>query len=594
MRFELRWMAILLGSLLTLGKTEWPIDPCQNFYKAACGNWSTIHAEDPYSSLVEQLDFDYQEKLAELLENEEQVEEPRFLQLLRDFYASCRRPLTKDQVLGFLERLIEMPSLGEEELTVGLTAAFRVGALLDLTSFDLEKIWQALLFRTEDWNPNETNREPLTGQKFDLLWAGGLGGADLRRDIFWQELSWLESQVMNTSSNEASDGAPAYWMLPWPEFRPDYRRLARLLANKSKRFILTYIYLRLKLVHGPGESWRIGRAECADHTRQILTHPSVWLVERSHPRLGEESVLQDIFQELKHRFGQRLRANRNNFSKQTQQFLLSKLDRMTLRLSVLPRRCSERSLEQRINRHYEDVHLSPTDYFGNLLVGLKHSRMQRDQYDLLSMISGPASRNSLYPVRAYQYGTYASPFYLVESNMLLVPLSLLGPPLYTPQQPQILTYSALGFVLGHELSHGFDPEDVVLNSRGTASSTVRRELRKNRRFQRELNCLKGRFGSRLNEKFADGSGLDLAYSAYFDTAQTDGKKDRKARDSADQKQQFFLNFAQFFCSSADLSEDSADHGSDRRRVNDAVFNLHAFQEAFGCRTSQSRRQCRLF
>lgn len=591
MRFALRWLAIYY---LTLVRSESPIDPCQNFYKAACGNWSAIHAEDPYSSLVEQLDYSYHEKLAELLENEEQHDGPRFQQLLRDFYTSCRRPLTKDQVLGFLEKLIEMPSLGEDELTVGLTAAFRPGALLDTSSFDLEKIWQELLFRTEDWNPNETNTEPLTRQKFDILWAGRLEGADLKKELFWDELSWLESQMMNTSSSEAADGAPVFWMLPWPEFRPDYRRLARLLANKSKRFMLTYIYLRLKLLQGPGESWRIGRAECADHARHILTHPSVWLMERNHPRLKEESVLRDIFQELKHRFGQRLRANRNNFSKHTQQFLLSKLDRMTLRLSVLPRRCSERTLAQRINRHYRDVHLSPSDYFGNLLVGLKHSRMQRDQYNILSMISGPASKNSLFPVQPYQYGTYASPFYLTESNMLIVPLSLLGPPLYTPQQPQILTYSSLGFVLGHELSHGFDPEDVVLNSRGTASSTVRRELRKNRRFQRELNCLKGQFRSRLNEKFADANGLELAYSAYFDTAQTDGKRDRKVRDSTEQKKQFFLNFAQFFCSNADLLEDSADHGSDRRRVNDAVFNFHPFLEAFSCGKSQNQRQCRLF
>jgi len=125
------------------------------------------------------------------IDSREQHDGPRFQQLLRDFYTSCRRPLTKDQVLGFLEKLIEMPSLGEDELTVGLTAAFRPGALLDTSSFDLEKIWQELLFRTEDWNPNETNTEPLTRQKFDILWAGRLEGADLKKELFWDELSWL-------------------------------------------------------------------------------------------------------------------------------------------------------------------------------------------------------------------------------------------------------------------------------------------------------------------------------------------------------------------------------------------------------------------
>ncbi|XP_052856709.1 endothelin-converting enzyme homolog [Drosophila gunungcola] len=610
MRFSLRWVAIALGWLPILVMA----DPCRDFYATACGNWSAIHANDPYRSFVGQLDYDYQEELAELLDRGKQDDEPRFLQLLRDFYASCRRPLTKDQVLRVLEKLIALDNVEDEELTVGLTAAFRLEVLVEMERHNMYDIWTQLLTRTDlDWNRNETNREPLSRQKFDLLWQFGEVYHD--KELAWHLLSNLEWPIMTNRVEDDDDELPgslgqppAFWMLPWPKFKPTYgylRWLARSLAETTNRFLLIYIYLRLKLVEGPTTSWRIERSECAEQARQILSHPAVWLMEKHHPRLNEEPLLQDVFQELKQRFGQKLRANRNNFSERTQQYLLNKLERMELRLSVLPRNCSTKSLVRRIDRHYEDVYMNATDYFTNLLAGLNHSSLQDDQdynvsFNIWTMIAEPVpremtSRNGLYPVQVHRFGSFASPFYMTAENRLLVPLSLLGPPLYSANQADILTYSGLGFVLGHELTHGFDPDGVNFNSRGRTSHLVRRELNRNGRFQRELRCLNRKFGSRRDEKFADANGLELAYSAYFGTAQTDRKRD-PLRGSADQKQQFFLNFAQFFCSDEEAREDGDDHGSDRERVNDAVANFEPFREAFDCPTSRNRRrqQCRLF
>ncbi|KAH8366563.1 hypothetical protein KR084_003758 [Drosophila pseudotakahashii] len=617
MHFELhRSLATLLGFLLleSLVKSDpQQIDPCQNFYKAACGNWSTIHAGDPYKNFLDQLDYNYYEKLAALLENEKKDEdEPGFQQLLRDYYTSCRRPVTKDMALSIIERLIYMPTVGYEEVIVGLIAAFRLQSLVDVkSSTDMFFLWMLLASRKDEWNASETNRELMSRQDFDLLWADmpKIKEVRLNKESVWTELSGLENQMQTHWVTDDEDefvgelATPAFWMLPWPQGKkPTYGYilwLAHLLANTSHRVLLTYIYLRLNLIPGSTtDSWLImGRVECAEQCRQFLSHPAVWLIERNHPRLKEESVLQGIFEELKQRFGQKLRANRNNFSRATQQFLLSKLERMTLRLSVLPRKCSDGTLERRINGHYRDVHLNSSDYFGNLLAGLKHSSVQKRRVNRMSMISYLPSRHSLFPVQAHQFGSYASPFYMVIHNMLIVPLSLLSPPLYTPNQKQVLTYSSLGFILGHELTHGFDPQAVIFNSRGMISSAVRRELKRNQRFQQELSCLDRKFGSRRDEKFADLNGLELAYSAFFDTAQTDGQRDRSGNGGDSplaQKQQFFLNFAEFFCSSADLLEDSEEHGSDRKRVNDAVLNFEPFLEAFGCPSSHNRRKCRLF
>ncbi|XP_020806186.1 metalloendopeptidase homolog PEX [Drosophila serrata] len=320
-------------------------------------------------------------------------------------------------------------------------------------------------------------------------------------------------------------------------------------------------------------------------------------------------MLQGIFQTLKHRFGQKLRANRNAFGRKSLKFLLSKLEHMTLRLSILPRQKSDHSLERRIERHYHDLQLNASDYYGNLLATLKHSTEQQ-LHSLLRLLlpwlgKVQTKRGQPLPVEVHGFGSFGSPFYMLSTNTLVVPLSLLGPPLYSPGQSELLSYSSLGFILGHELSHGFTPDAVRIDSRGRAQIGIGLEVLRNRRFRDEATCLRFRFGAeQLEEKFADANGLDLAYSAYFDAAEGDRRWDENSiepgQTSTLRQQHFFLNFAQFFCSDEDSSQDNDDHGTDRRRVNDAVANFEPFQQAFNCSKSwfekryRQRTQCRLY
>ncbi|XP_039497678.1 neprilysin-3 [Drosophila santomea] len=600
MHFKRRVEVLIVGLLLVQVKSHPQADPCQNFYGVACGNWSSIHASDSYQSFLGQLDYNYQAKLADLLDTDGGDDEPHSVQQLRFFYTACRRPLSQDQVLRSLEQLIALEHIQFEEMTVGLTAAFRLEVLANINHYNKYEIWKLLLARQEHWDPNTTNRESLTRDQFDELWVRMPKIPFPEKEDFWYQVSQLEAELTSIGSekdevprDELVTWTPSFWMLPWPNRHLTYRDLysvARLLALRTPQFMLTYMYLRLKLLPEglSKDTWLMDRDQCAEQSRQILSHPAVWLIEQNHPRLQEEPVLQDIFEELKQRFGQKLRANRNNFTRRTQQFLVRKLKRMRLRLSILPRNASALYMGQLIDGHYRHVHMNASDYFGNLYIGLNHSRPQ-----LNTLPSSRSSRSVLLPIQMHEYGTFASPFYITEKNMLIVPLSLLEPPLYAHDQPPILTYSSLGFILAHELSHGFDSEGVTYSADGVVSRAVHREIGRNPRFQHELSCLDRKFGSRRYEKFADASGLELAYSAYFDTAQTDRKRHRSTDNLLSQQQQFFLNFAQFFCSDGELSEES-DHGSDRKRVNDAVAHFKPFREAFHCGTSHRRRHCRLF
>lgn len=70
MHFKLRLLELIVGLLVVQVKSHPQAHPCQNFYKVACGNWSASHATDSYESFMDRLDYNYQEKLADLLDNE--------------------------------------------------------------------------------------------------------------------------------------------------------------------------------------------------------------------------------------------------------------------------------------------------------------------------------------------------------------------------------------------------------------------------------------------------------------------------------------------------------------------------------------------
>ncbi|KAH8332079.1 hypothetical protein KR067_012189 [Drosophila pandora] len=575
------------------------VDPCRDFYKHACGKWASAHAGMGYRSAVGQLDFNYHEQLADLLEQPltADQDEPRFVGLVRDYYAACRANHTVVQAMEVLARIIRKPSTSLEDLTVGLNTAFRVNILLDLHGSEMTELWVTLILRQiEDWDERETRRDAMTRGEFDRLWEH-FPAAELEdKESFWRNVTTVEEFLLEHGEGEelaVLKGPPAFWMLPWPSRLPDlwhFKRMLMVLTIHPAQFLLRYIYLRLSLIPDPAscQPWAIESNDCALQARELLGHPVVWLMEQHHPRLREDPVLQGLFGELKHRFGQKLRANRNQFSARVQAFLLAKLDRMLLRLSVLPQRGDKVSA---IAEHYQHLRLNASDYFGNMLQLLDHHEAAGKRSPSFE------ERKGWLPIDRQNYGSFASPFFLPRANMLVVPLSLLDSPLYERGQADLLTYSTLGFILGHELTHGFGFHEVGRSQRGHLRPGVVRELGRNQAFRRAKECVADRFGPKHSEeKLADAMGLELSYSAYFDEAETDRSRNRSGTGTLEQRQLFFLNLAQFFCSSERHSDWRSYHGSDRRRVNDAMKAFPPFQEAFGCPAALTpkKKPCRLY
>ena len=63
--------------------------------------------------------------------------------------------------------------------------------------------------------------------------------------------------------------------------------------------------------------------------------------------------------------------------------------------------------------------------------------------------------------------------YNAQANDIWVPLAIQNPPIYQENSLAALTYGALGMVLGHELTHGFDSQGSLFDSNGNFKVTLK-------------------------------------------------------------------------------------------------------------------------
>jgi endothelin-converting enzyme/putative endopeptidase len=160
-----------------------------------------------------------------------------------------------------------------------------------------------------------------------------------------------------------------------------------------------------------------------------------------------------------------------------------------------------------------------------------------------------------------------------------------------------VNYGAIGFVVGHELTHGFDDEGRKFDAAGnlsdwwteaTAAEFDRRAACVDRQYAGYVAVDDVRLDGKLTlgENIADLGGLELSWAAYH--ASRAGKPPEPLVGSHGPEQQFFLAAAQVWCEKirperARLMARTDPHSPGRWRVNGTMANVPAFAQAFQCR-----------
>jgi putative endopeptidase len=187
-------------------------------------------------------------------------------------------------------------------------------------------------------------------------------------------------------------------------------------------------------------------------------------------------------------------------------------------------------------------------------------------------------------------------YYDPSLNEMVFPAGILQPPFFTQGAPDAANYGAIGVVVGHELTHGFDDEGRKFNASGNLDDWWTPSV--GREFERRAACLVDQFQGyqaegeanvdghlTLGENIADLGGLRLALAAW--RASGAGKQGGPPIAGFTPDQAFFLAFAQSWCTSvrpetARLRARIDPHSPPRWRVDGPLSDLPEFQHAFSC------------
>ncbi len=184
-------------------------------------------------------------------------------------------------------------------------------------------------------------------------------------------------------------------------------------------------------------------------------------------------------------------------------------------------------------------------------------------------------------------------YYNPEMNEIVFPASILQPPFFDARADDAVNYGAIGAVIGHEISHGFDDQGAQYDGDGNLRDWWTADDHK--AFAVKAKMMVAQYGAyvpvpgfpvngelTLGENIADNSGLAIAYKAYKLSLKG---KPAPVINGMTGEQRFFMGFAQVWRSKmrdeAAIAQIKADpHAPGQVRANATVKNQPGFYDAF--------------
>lgn len=184
-------------------------------------------------------------------------------------------------------------------------------------------------------------------------------------------------------------------------------------------------------------------------------------------------------------------------------------------------------------------------------------------------------------------------YYDFSMNNINLPAGILQPPFFDPNAPAAVNYGAIGFVIGHELTHGFDDQGAQFDGYGNLNNWWTTEDLK--KFNAATHCIVEQYSQyKVNGDFpvqgklvvgeatADLGGLTLAYRAFLESKVY---KEAKVINGLSPEQQFFIGAAHVWAGNIRAEQARNNVMTDPHppliyRVNGTLANMPEFQAAF--------------
>jgi putative endopeptidase len=237
-------------------------------------------------------------------------------------------------------------------------------------------------------------------------------------------------------------------------------------------------------------------------------------------------------------------------------------------------------------RDYSKLDISRDSYVLNVLAA---NRFESERN--LAKLGRPVDRSE-WQMNAHEVNAYYDP----TTNEICFPAGILQPPFFDPEADDAVNYGAIGAVIGHEMTHGFDDQGSQYDADGNLKNWWTDDDKRAYESRQAIvveqydsyrpfadQAINGKLT--LGENIADIGGLKIAYAAFEKSLA--GKSRPAAVDGLAAEQRFFLGYAQAWrllmrpeAQRVRLNTDP--HSPPRFRVLGPLSDLPEFQQAFSC------------
>jgi putative endopeptidase len=472
----------------------------------------------------------------------------------RDYYLTDGFKTQRDAYRAYIARTLNMVGVADSEAAADKIMAFETEIA--------KATWPIADRRDFSKITNRMTMAELTAYAPELNWKAFFEGAQIpdQKRLILQENTSVRDIVKLYAST------PLDTLKLWEKFHVADQASPYL----SKRFVDNR-FAFTKTLSGVTEirpRWKRGLTLVDGSLGELVGQT---YVEQYFPA-SSKAKMQELVANLKLAMADRIKAN-SWMAPTTKAAALDKLSRMMVMVGYPDK-----------FRDYSKLAVKADDLYGNV----QRSGAFEYQYQL-SDLGKTVDRKkwSMTPqtVNAYNGGL---------QNKIVFPAGILQPPYFDPNADPAVNYGAIGSVIGHEISHGFDDQGRKIDATGALKDWWTAEDAKKFEAQSEIfgaqyakyEAAPGAFVNpklTMGENIADLAGLQVAYDAYHRSL---GGKPAPVIDGLTGDQRFFLAFAQGWRSkeredSIKSQVASDPHTPSRFRVIGPVRNLDAWYAAFG-------------
>jgi putative endopeptidase len=235
-------------------------------------------------------------------------------------------------------------------------------------------------------------------------------------------------------------------------------------------------------------------------------------------------------------------------------------------------------------RDYTDLNIEKSSYIANVMAARKFNKDYQ-----LNKIGKPVDKSEwFFPPQT------VNAYYAPSLNEICFPAGILQPPFFYLEGDDAINYGAIGAVIGHEMTHGFDDQGRLYDKEGNLNNWWSEG--DSEKFNERTKILVKQYDEKfvldtmradgeltLGENIADLGGLSIAYTA-FKNATKDKDLPEKI-DGYTPDQRFFLSWARVWAQNIrdeEIQRRTKEdvHSLGVHRVNGPIVNMETWYQAF--------------